>query len=117
MYVTLFFVGLIAGILSGSVGFGGGMVLLPVITYFYGIEVAVPVATIAQLMSNLSRAAMGWRDLEETGRSRVSTLLLSEYGIFFAYPIRIKTAGYSPAMPSFSAILLEISCISLGWFI
>ncbi|MFC2711027.1 sulfite exporter TauE/SafE family protein [Hoylesella oralis] len=63
MYVTLFFVGLIAGILSGSVGFGGGMVLLPVITYFYGIEVAVPVATIAQLMSNLSRAAMGWREI------------------------------------------------------
>lgn len=64
MYITLTIVGLIAGTLSGSVGFGGGMVLLPVITYFYGVEVAVPVSTIAQMMSNLSRAAMGWRQIQ-----------------------------------------------------
>jgi uncharacterized membrane protein YfcA len=63
MYLTLIIVGLIAGTLSGSVGFGGGMVLLPVITYFYGVEIAVPVSTIAQMMSNLSRAAMGWREI------------------------------------------------------
>lgn len=63
MYVVLIGVGLVAGALSGSVGFGGGMILLPVITYFYGVEVAVPVSTIAQLMSNLSRAAMGWRQI------------------------------------------------------
>lgn len=63
MYVTLIVVGLLAGTLSGSIGFGGGMVLLPVITYFYGVEIAVPVSTIAQLMSNLSRAGMGWRDI------------------------------------------------------
>lgn len=64
MYVTLIIVGLIAGTLSGSVGFGGGMILLPVITYFYGVEIAVPVSTIAQMMSNLSRAAMGWRQIQ-----------------------------------------------------
>ncbi|MDD6686540.1 sulfite exporter TauE/SafE family protein, partial [Sodaliphilus pleomorphus] len=64
MYLTLTMVGLIAGTLSGSVGFGGGMILLPVITYFYGVEIAVPVSTIAQMMSNLSRAAMGWRAIE-----------------------------------------------------
>lgn len=32
--VILMIVGLVAGLLSGSVGFGGGMILLPVITYF-----------------------------------------------------------------------------------
>ena len=64
MYITLVLVGLVAGTLSGSVGFGGGMILLPVITYFYGVEIAVPVSTIAQMMSNLSRAAMGWRQIE-----------------------------------------------------
>lgn len=53
-----------AGTLSGSVGFGGGMILLPVITYFYGVEIAVPVSTIAQLMSNLSRALMGWKQIQ-----------------------------------------------------
>jgi len=64
MYIVLAIVGLVAGALSGSIGFGGGMILLPVITYFYGVEVAVPVSTIAQLMSNLSRAGMGWREIE-----------------------------------------------------
>ena len=55
--------GLLAGLLSGSVGFGGGMIILPVITYFYGVEVAVPISTIAQLLSNLSRSVIGWRDI------------------------------------------------------
>lgn len=44
MCVILMIVGLVAGLLSGSIGFGGGMILLPVITYFYGVEVAVPVS-------------------------------------------------------------------------
>lgn len=35
MCVILMIVGLVAGLLSGSVGFGGGMILLPVITYFF----------------------------------------------------------------------------------
>ena len=63
MWITLIIVGFIAGALSGSVGFGGGMILLPVITFFFGVQVAVPVSTIAQLMSNLSRSVMGWRSI------------------------------------------------------
>ena len=50
--------------MSGAVGFGGGMILLPVITYFFGVEVAVPVSTISQLMSNLSKMGFGWKDID-----------------------------------------------------
>lgn len=64
MYVILILVGLAAGLLSGSVGFGGGMILLPIITYFYGVEVAVPVSTIAQMLSNLSRVVIGWKEID-----------------------------------------------------
>lgn len=63
MCVILMIVGLVAGLLSGSVGFGGGMILLPVITYFYGVEVSVPVSTVAQLLSNLSRVVIGWKEI------------------------------------------------------
>lgn len=63
MHIILIFVGLLAGLLSGSIGFGGGMIILPVITYFYGVEVAVPISTVAQLLSNLSRSAIGFRDI------------------------------------------------------
>ena len=63
IYVILGLVGLVAGLLSGAVGFGGGMIILPVITYFYGIEVAVPVATIAQLMSNLGKISFTFKQI------------------------------------------------------
>ena len=55
--------GLEAGLLSGTVGFGGSMILLPAITSFYGIEVAVPMATVAQLLSNIFRMGAGFRSI------------------------------------------------------
>lgn len=84
MYVTLIIVGFIAGVLSGSVGFGGGMILLPVITYFYGVEIAVPVSTIAQMLSNMSRSVMGWKEIKwrEVGRFLITAAPLTALGAF-----------------------------------
>jgi len=42
--------------LSAVTGFGGGVLLLPVFTALFGLRVAVPVLTLAQLASNGSRA-------------------------------------------------------------
>lgn len=64
MYLIFISVGLISGFLSGAVGFGGGMIILPVITSFFGVQVAVPVSTIAQLLSNLSKMAFGFHEIE-----------------------------------------------------
>ncbi|MBO8451548.1 MAG: sulfite exporter TauE/SafE family protein [Bacteroidetes bacterium] len=61
--VILIVAGLAAGLLSGTVGFGGSMILLPAITSFYGIEVAVPMATVAQLLSNIFRMGAGFRSI------------------------------------------------------
>ncbi len=63
MDCILLVAGLVAGLLSGAVGFGGGMVLLPIVTSLYGIEVAIPICTIAQLGSNLSKVVIGWHDI------------------------------------------------------
>lgn len=83
-YVVLALVGLVAGFLSGSVGFGGGMVLLPVLTSFFGVQVAVPISTIAQLLSNLSRVVMGWREIDwkQAGRFLVFAAPLTALGAF-----------------------------------
>ena len=41
--------------LSGVAGFGGGVVILPVLVWFYGPAVAVPVVAILQLLGTFSR--------------------------------------------------------------
>ena len=84
MYLILILVGCVAGLLSGSVGFGGGMILLPTITYFYGIEVAVPVSTIAQMLSNLSKVGMGWREInwKAVGRFLILAVPFTALGAF-----------------------------------
>ncbi|MDD4589678.1 MAG: sulfite exporter TauE/SafE family protein [Parabacteroides sp.] len=84
MYIILIIVGFIAGFFSGSVGFGGGMILLPVITYFYGVTIAVPVSTIAQLLSNLSRAGFGFKDIhwKEVGLFLILAAPLTALGAY-----------------------------------
>ncbi|MDF2654925.1 MAG: putative permease [Bacillota bacterium] len=49
----------IASLISGAVGFGGSILLLPAVIACVGAETAVPVLTIAQLIGNLSRMAFG----------------------------------------------------------
>lgn len=105
MYSTLILVGLIAGLLSGSIGFGGGMILLPVITAFYGVDIAVPISTIAQMMSNLSRAAMGWRSIhwKPVGWFLIAALPFTALGAF----------GFSMVNKT---LMTRILCISLILF-
>lgn len=50
-----------AAAISGSVGFGGALLLLPLLTRSVGPEVGVPLLTFAQLVGNLSRAIFGIR--------------------------------------------------------
>jgi hypothetical protein len=51
----------VAAVVSGAAGFGGALLLLPLLTHVVGVTSAVPLLTIAQLVGNLSRVAFGWR--------------------------------------------------------
>ena len=51
-------------LIFGAAGFGGSLLLLPVVTLYVGAEVAVPVLTIAQLLGNISRMASGWKPID-----------------------------------------------------
>jgi uncharacterized protein len=62
-WVVLLFFGWLAATVSGAAGFGGALLLLPVLAFTVGGKTAVPILTVAQLVGNLSRAGFGWRDI------------------------------------------------------
>ncbi len=50
MFTILIFSSFVAALVSGAAGFGGFLLLLPVVTACVGAEIAVPVLTLAQLI-------------------------------------------------------------------
>ena len=57
-------VGLVAGTISGIVGTGSSIMLMPVLIYQYGPKQAVPIMAIAAVMANLSRILAWWREVD-----------------------------------------------------
>jgi uncharacterized membrane protein YfcA len=57
-------VGLIAGTISGIVGTGSSIMLMPVLVDEYGPKQAVPIMAIAAVMANLSRILAWWREVD-----------------------------------------------------
>lgn len=62
--LILFAGGFSAAAISGVAGFGGALLLLPLLTKTIGTTMAIPVLTIAQLIGNLSRAFFGFRQIK-----------------------------------------------------
>ena len=56
--------GLVAGTLSGIVGFGSSIMMMPALVLLYGPRQAVPIMAIAAIMANLSRILVWWRDVD-----------------------------------------------------
>ncbi len=57
-------VGLIAGTISGIVGTGSSIMLMPVLAYEYGPKEAVPIMAVAAVMANFSRILAWWREVD-----------------------------------------------------
>lgn len=83
-YLILFLAGLLAASLSGIAGFGGALLLLPVLVHVLGIQAAVPVLTLAQLFGNGSRVWFNRHDLQwkSIGYFLLSAVPLSVAGSF-----------------------------------
>ena len=84
MWMVLILASFLAALISGAAGFGGALLLLPVITYYIGAEAAVPVITLAQLIGNLARMASGFRQIKwsAVGWFCLAALPLSALGAF-----------------------------------
>ena len=57
-------VGLVAGTISGVVGTGSSIMLMPVLVYAYGPKQAVPIMAVAAVLANLSRILAWWREVD-----------------------------------------------------
>ena len=62
--LLLFAVALVAGVLSGLVGTGSSIILLPLLIALYGPRVSVPVMAIASVLGNLGRVLAWWREIQ-----------------------------------------------------
>jgi len=63
-YLFVFTVGLAAGTVSGLIGTGSSIMLVPVLVYAFGPKEAVPIMAVAALMGNVSRVMAWWRDVD-----------------------------------------------------
>ncbi len=63
-YVFVLVVGLVAGALSGTIGTGSTIVLLPVLVLQFGPQEAVPIMAVAGLMSVLGKVLAWWREVD-----------------------------------------------------
>ena len=63
-FLFILAVGLVAGTLSGIVGFGSSIMLMPVLVIVFGPRQAVPIMAVAAIMVNFSRILAWWRDVD-----------------------------------------------------
>jgi uncharacterized membrane protein YfcA len=57
-------IGLVAGVVSGIVGTGSSIMLMPVLVYVYGPKAAIPIMAVAAVMANVSRVLVWWREVD-----------------------------------------------------
>ncbi len=63
-YVFVLLTGFAAGCVSGIIGTGASIMLLPVLVHAFGPKQAVPIMAIAAVMANLSRVLAWWREVD-----------------------------------------------------
>ena len=63
-YTLVLVVGFIAGTVSGIVGTGATIILLPILVFAFGPREPVPIMAVVALMSNFAKITAWWRDID-----------------------------------------------------
>src|SRR5262245_53118652 len=63
-YALVLAVGFVAGTVSGIVGTGATVILLPILVYVFGPREAVPIMAIVALMSNFAKITSWWKEID-----------------------------------------------------
>lgn len=64
IWLAILVLGLVSGTLSGIVGFGASIMLMPFLMLAFGPHEAVPIMAIAALLANLARVMVWWREVD-----------------------------------------------------
>lgn len=62
-FVLVLIVGLTAGAISGIIGTGSSIMLLPVLVFSFGSKQAVPIMGIAAIMADIAKVMAWWREI------------------------------------------------------
>jgi len=63
-YLLVLVVGYVAGTVSGIVGTGATIILLPVLVFAFGPRAAIPIMAIVALMSNFAKITSWWKEID-----------------------------------------------------
>jgi uncharacterized membrane protein YfcA len=63
-YALVLVVGFVAGTVSGIVGTGATIILLPILVFAFGPREAVPIMAIVALMSNFAKITSWWKEID-----------------------------------------------------
>jgi uncharacterized protein len=63
-YLLVLAIGSVAGLVSGIVGTGATIILLPVLAIVFGPKAAIPIMAIVALMSNFAKITSWWREID-----------------------------------------------------
>jgi len=63
-YLFVLLVGLVAGVVSGIIGTGSSIMLLPVLVFTFGPKQAVPIMAVAAVMANIAKMTAWWREVD-----------------------------------------------------
>jgi uncharacterized membrane protein YfcA len=63
-FIFVLSVGLVAGAISGVIGTGSSIMLVPVLVWQFGPKEAVPIMAVAAIIGNFSRILAWWREVD-----------------------------------------------------
>lgn len=63
-YLFVLVAGLISGAISGIIGTGSSIILLPILVSQFGAKQAVPIMAISSVLANVAKAIAWWRDID-----------------------------------------------------
>lgn len=64
IYLCVALIAMLAGVVSGIVGTGSSLLLLPVMVSAFGPKLAIPIMAIAAILGNLSRIVAWWKEID-----------------------------------------------------